>query len=105
MNSLSEEIRKQNLETVPTEEQILQEAETKVKDLYASLQMRLKNVRMNIFDLLVPKSNNTILATTLITRDKVSLSLTPETIKKLDKARGDVNRSLFVTRMVERLSL
>ena len=55
---------------------------------------------------LVPKSNNIILATTtLITKEKVSLSLTPEIIERLDKARGDVNRSLFITRMVERLNL
>jgi hypothetical protein len=41
----------------------------------------------------------------MITRERVSLSLKPETIKQLDKARGDVSRSLFVTRMVERLEL
>ena len=41
----NEEIYKHNLETTPTEEQILQEAETKVKDLYASLQMWLKDVQ------------------------------------------------------------
>jgi hypothetical protein len=54
---------------------------------------------------LVPKNNIINYTHYMLTRKRVSLSLKPETLRKLDKARGDVSRSLFVTRMVEGLSL